>query len=59
MTQTFEEFQATKNLPNWRVVDRHTGNQIGKPMGLNAAHRKANHLDMQYGAVRYGVDRIA
>ena len=36
------------------VIDRHTGQQVGKPLqSLKAASRKVDRLDNVYGAYRY------
>jgi hypothetical protein len=41
------------------IIDGHTGNQIGRVyLSLSKAHNRADALDLEYGAVRYGVKRI-
>lgn len=43
--------EATK----YQVVDRQTGVLISTHKSAVAAHRKADKLDQQYGAIRYSV----
>lgn len=41
------------------VIDRHTGEQVGKPYtSKNRARCRAEKLDMQYGAYRYIIKPI-
>lgn len=40
------------------VVDARTGKIVGSAYTLKSAHRKADKLDRQYGAVRYTVRHI-
>jgi hypothetical protein len=43
----------------YQVYDSHTGAEVGKPSkSLRSAHRKADKLDNEYGAVRYVVRRV-
>ena len=43
----------------WEIIDGYTGWRVGKPYtSLNRAHRKADKLDLEYGAVRYSVRRV-
>jgi hypothetical protein len=56
--QTFEEFQAEKSLPIWQVIDCHTRTRVGPPMKCEAARRKRDRLDLEYGAVRYAIEQV-
>ena len=40
----------------YNVVDRKTGQVMGTYGTSKGAHRKADKLDLDYGAHRYGVD---
>ena len=40
----------------YNVVDRKTGQVMGTYGTSKGAHRKADSLDLDYGAHRYGVD---
>ena len=40
------------------VVDNHTKAVMSKHTNLRSAHRKADRLDLQYGAIRYIVRRV-
>lgn len=41
---------------NWQVYDYRTGFNVGRPMASRKrARAKADRLDLQYGAIRYGV----
>lgn len=41
------------------VIDRHTGEQVGKPYtNKSRARSRADKLDIVYGAIRYGVREI-
>ena len=43
-------------MKQWEIVDHQTGSRVGKPYNnLKAAHRKADKLDTEHGAVRYSV----
>ena len=42
----------------YQVIDRKTGMVMGTYGTSKGAHRKADSLDNDYGAHRYGVDRI-
>jgi hypothetical protein len=43
----------------YRIVDRQTKQQVGRLYAtLRVAHRRADQLDNQYGAYRYGVERV-
>lgn len=44
--------------PLYVVMDNQTGTRVGKPLSRKAAHRKADRLDLEYGAVRYTVKPI-
>lgn len=41
-----------------KVIDGHTGAIMGYYRTLRAAHARADKLDLAYGAVRYGVQRV-
>lgn len=41
------------------VIDSHTGAVIGRYCSLKSAHRVADRMDNNYGAVRYSVRPIA
>lgn len=41
------------------IIDRHTGQQVGKPCSTKAgARRAADRLDLAYGAYRYSVKSL-
>ena len=42
----------------YNVIDRKTGMVMGTYGTSKGAHRKADSLDNDYGAHRYGVDKI-
>ena len=43
---------------SYQVIDRKTGMVMGTYGTSKGAHRKADSLDNDYGAHRYGVERI-
>lgn len=46
-------------MTKYIIIDRHTGDQMGKPYtDKNRARNRANKLDLQYGAYRYTVKQI-
>lgn len=48
-------------IAGYRIIDTHTGRQVGHDYAANQgtrAHRRADKLDAEYGAVRYVVRLI-
>lgn len=43
----------------YKVIDRHTGITVGTYATLKAARRTADRKDLQYGAIRYMVQRAS
>lgn len=46
------------NLTNYQVIDTRTGDEIGTYTTRKRASRKADSLDLAYGAIRYQVRAI-
>lgn len=44
--------------PKYHIVDRHTGQVVGKANSLRAARRSVDKRDDQYGAARYYHKRV-
>jgi hypothetical protein len=42
----------------YQVIDRQTGKVVGTYTELKRARRRADRLDLIYGAIRYGVQAI-
>lgn len=54
-----EQLALAETKRIFQVYDRHTGLNLGKPLGTRkAAHTKVDRLDNAYGAYRYGVRTI-
>lgn len=50
-----------RSIIGYRVIDRHTGQQVGRDYPASsgpAARRRADRLDLNYGACRYVVSII-
>ena len=46
-------------MSKYQVVDNKTGRSVGKPhVSRQSARRKADKLDNEYGAYRYGVRMV-
>lgn len=53
----YQVYQLSEK-PNW-ITGKLDHIYIGKPLkSLIRAHRKATKLDLEYGATRYGVERV-
>jgi hypothetical protein len=46
------------NTMKYQVIDRQTGNVMGTYSSRTSASRKADKLDLEYGAIRYAVKAI-
>ena len=42
-------------MKSYQIIDAQTGEIVAKAQSLKLAHRKADRLDLAYGAVRYYV----
>ena len=50
---------TSKPATQYRIIDNHTKQQIGKLYTSRVrATRRRDKLDLQYGAIRYRVERV-
>lgn len=42
----------------YQVIDRHTKKIMGTYQDVKRARRRADKLDLEYGAYRYGVEKV-
>lgn len=53
------QVQVTAAVPTrYAVIDRHTGMAVGNYGDRKRARRRADKLDLAYGAIRYGVREV-
>ncbi|KAK46371.1 hypothetical protein BG58_11140 [Caballeronia jiangsuensis] len=59
--QTIRTFPISNGseISMYEVIDCKTGKRVGKPYATRvAASRRADKLDLEYGAIRYNVRRV-